>query len=126
MLLLGISLIAFACSNNDDDSFFTQDLDRIIGIWNVRSYTIDGFQALGNQFQTMTVEFKEDSKVTTRIESINGTDIDEGTYIINEAAKMMTIIENGESAFFDYILFGNELELEAEIDNEQIAIVMEK
>jgi len=130
-LLIGLAgLLLVAGCKKDKKS----DTDQLRATWEATSYTEDGTEVIPNFVQSLTIRHDEviggegDFRWTLTYNSLFGipTDIINGRYTVNESRKEIRYIAMGDTLLFQYILDGNNLTLEGNVDGSAVRIRLRK
>lgn len=106
--------------------------EKLVGDWEIKSFTIDGVEVKGSVILASKMEFEAYTGSNGDFEwSINfsdGTyDIQSGDYEVDEDDKEISLENNeGERLKFDFDLDGDDLELSGTLDGERYVLKAER
>lgn len=106
--------------------------EKLVGKWEIKSFTLDGVEIKGTIVSTSTIELEAYSGIDGDFEwMINYTDgtLDRttGDYIADVAEKEIKFeADNGENIKFDFDLDGDDLELSGTLDGERYILKAER
>ncbi|MCB0662795.1 MAG: lipocalin family protein [Saprospiraceae bacterium] len=122
LIFLLFSIVLGACSKEETRLI----ADDLVGAWDIYSYTEDGSETIGSDFETMELDFQIHSGGTGKFISrftdfSNGSGTWGGTYIVNQDNKEVELIPDGEFPLvFDITLSNDKFTLEGSIDGDRI------
>jgi hypothetical protein len=96
-----------SCKKNDDTKPSTL-AEKILGTWKVTSINRDGSELLPIFVSSATFIFKSDKTTTSKITILGSEEVSQGTYIVNENAKTMTVTDtDGEVTVIAVVIGGS-------------------
>ena len=124
--LLMITLVALtfsACKKDDDPTL----QERMVGSWDVTSYTEDGVELVGSFIQAFTMRYDEyqGNEGSTRwtLTYFDGsTEIVNGFYTVNEENETLRVEADGDVIRLDIDLSGSRLILSGNVDGFSVNI----
>ena len=127
-VILSTTLLTVTSCKKDD---LEKAIDNIEGKWNVKSFTIDGAETIGNAVIDFEMDYDkyENNKGDFKWALIyfdNTTDALAGEYTINEEGNEIDITIDGETSNLDMTLDKDDLTLQGNIDGSYVIIRAEK
>lgn len=134
---LALCLILFmpifiACKDDKDDLPILTLKDKLVGEWEIKSFTVDGVELKGSIIKSSKMEFEvysgNNGDFEWYISFIDGTSENQiGDYTLDEVDKELELEDSeGDRVKLDVELSGDDLELSGILDGERYVLKAER